>query len=184
MSTSMSRRVRIVILTVFMVLMGVVGVDMVRAWRVENPLRCTIAADADIITLENTSRFPVIVYSAFTTNDPIGSSRQNISALLFAAQSRKVKGRKPYELIPPGGRFQQKVGPVIDSRSLRSANSRVSYGWNSRPRHGCRVVYYWCLDLLPKSWRARLPYPQMTKGSAPLLPAARSEGSGDSHTAG
>ncbi|MEZ0275296.1 MAG: hypothetical protein ACAH88_10360 [Roseimicrobium sp.] len=178
----MSRRTKLLITALFLVLLGIPTAYVARTWHPENPLRFHLDEESREpdpfdpkedhrvlkITIENTSNTPVCVLDALLIFRDAKSGTEQ--AVGWASLDRVLGGRAIVPVhVPPKGVMPCSV--LVDDafRDCPLDHVHVQSTWMSVPKSYFARVCLWLEHRLPRKLSSHLPIPSAGEDEGPLI---------------
>jgi hypothetical protein len=179
----MSRRTKIILTALFLVLLGIPAAYIVLTWRLENPLRFRVVGEClehmppyegqlRVLTveIENTSAATVGIRGCY-----LGDAADTPKPILLGMMDGLIETEGPR--LPPASigahgtvlrEFVFEEGVPLD-KPLHEVI--VWYTWNTRMAVQADALVMWLWDVLPRSIGGKLSRPHRKYGRAPLEPS-------------
>ncbi|RBP36931.1 hypothetical protein DES53_11572 [Roseimicrobium gellanilyticum] len=184
----MSRRTKLIILALFLVLLAIPMAYVTLTWRPVDPLRfrmlnietpskfhpLEVAHRVLYLEVENTASTTVRMGSAMIMHGAEVHEIQPRTGKRTILLDRVVNGAISTDMmedvvLPPRGRWQGRIHlPFTVEETWPLEESAVGYNYVSSSRHRVLSWYRSLRLLLPKSWSKQLPEPEVHRAAAPL----------------
>ncbi|MEZ0277254.1 MAG: hypothetical protein ACAH88_20245 [Roseimicrobium sp.] len=169
----MSRRTKLIILAIFLVLLAIPAAYVICTWHPENPLRFHPVEQVEIeplgvakdrvfaVSVENTSHAPVRLVLAFPSwRSRIHEGREDLGVIRPSYQEHDFRSDKEYLLIPPRTSRRCTVRVQLeDVTSFPSTETgmQTSYYWYSDTRGHLVDACDWLREHAPRALHSVIP---------------------------
>ena len=187
----MSRRTKLLIAALFLVLLGIPAVYAILTWRPENPLRFRLGtlhrspeslADRQShrrhgprtrvsVVVENTSAVPIYMLSMWNSDDGDEGELRNYRPDTFTPVQNARKRRQAWLLISAHSSIEPPC--TMDAKSIAPAEQgtlSMHYLWYSSTRYRVANACHWLYERSPASLQPIIPFLAMDMDAAPLAP--------------